>query len=201
LHDAFEGAPPIDELALFQGVPSEARRLVAQMLERDLNAPAAHGVGRYFDAFGALGLGRPVSSYEGQVAVAWDFTADASASDAYPFEIDRGTAPIEIDLRPAVRAMVEDLRGRVAPGVMSARFHRTLVDASAGLAAELLRQLGPLPVGLTGGVFQNERLCAGIEAKLRHEYEVLRHREVPPGDGGIAVGQALIAAAFLGDKG
>jgi hydrogenase maturation protein HypF len=201
LHDAFDGAPPIDELGLFQRVPSEARRLVAQMLERDLNAPPAHGVGRYFDAFGALGLGRAVSTYEGQVAVAWDFAVDPSVRDAYPFEIDRGPSPIEIDLRPAVRAMVDDLRGGVAPGAMSARFHRTLVDASAALADELLRELGPLPVGLTGGVFQNQRLCAGMEAKLHNKYEVLRHREVPPGDGGIAVGQALIAAAFLGDKG
>lgn len=201
LHDAFEGAPPIDELALFRRVPGSARRLVAQMLERDLNAPAAHGVGRYFDAFGSLGLERPVSSYEGQVAVAWDFAADASVGDGYPFEIDRGAAPIEIDLRPAVRAMVDDLRMGVAPGAMSARFHRTLIEASAGLADGLLAELGPLPVGLTGGVFQNERLCAGIGSKLRHKYEVLRHREVPPGDGGIAVGQALIAAAFLGDKG
>jgi hydrogenase maturation protein HypF len=69
------------------------------------------------------------------------------------------------------------------------------------LAETLLADLGPVPVALTGGVFQNSRLCLGIESRLANKYEVLRHRQVPPGDGGIAIGQALIADAFLGDKG
>jgi hydrogenase maturation protein HypF len=201
LHDAFDGAPPAEDLPLFEKVPRDALRLVRQMLERDLNAPSAHGVGRYFDAFGALGLARPVSSYEGQIAVAWDFAADPSTANAYPFEIDRGAAPTEIDLRPAVREMVHDLRRGARPGAISARFHRTLAQASAELAETLLADLGPVPVALTGGVFQNSRLCLGIESRLANKYEVLRHRQVPPGDGGIAIGQALIADAFLGDKG
>jgi hydrogenase maturation protein HypF len=201
LHDAFDGEPPIEDLPLFARVPRDARQLVAKMLERDLNAPLAHGVGRYFDAFGALGLGRPVSSYEGQIAIAWDFAADAGTTNAYPFAIDRTRVPAEIDLRLAVRAMVEDIRHGARPSAISARFHQTIADASTELAEALLADLGRVPVALTGGVFQNERLCSRIEAKLSHQYEVLRHREVPPGDGGIAIGQALIADAFLGDKG
>lgn len=201
LHDAFDGKPPVEDLPLFAQVPDDARRLVAQMLERDLNAPRAHGVGRYFDAFGALGLGRPVSSFEGQIAIAWDFAADDGATNRYPFEVDRARTPNEIDLRPAVRAMVEDIRSGTRPGVISARFHRTLAEASAELTEALLAELGRLPVALTGGVFQNERLCSGVQSRLANKYDVLRHREVPPGDGGIAVGQALIADAFLGDKG
>lgn len=201
LHDAFDGEPPVEDLPLFEHVPREALRLVAQMLERDLNAPRAHGVGRYFDAFGALGLCRPQSSYEGQVAIAWDFAADPSTAGAYPFAIDRDSTPVEVDLRPAVRAMVDDLRDGSAPGTISARFHHTVAEASAELVEALLAELGPMPVALTGGVFQNGRLCSEIESKLSRKYDSLRHREVPPGDGGIAVGQALIADAFLGDKG
>lgn len=201
LHDAFDGEPPVEDVPLFAQVPGDTLRLVGQMLARDVNAPQAHGVGRYFDAFGALGLERPSSSYEGQIAVAWDFAADEGVTSTYPFEIGRTGEHAEIDLRPATRAMVDDIRNATPAGVISARFHRTLTDASATLAEALLADLGPLPVALTGGVFQNERLCAGIAKRLSSSYEVLRHSRVPPGDGGLAVGQALIADAFLGDKG
>lgn len=201
LHDAFDGEPPLEDLPLFKKVPLDALRLVNQMLERDLNAPRAHGVGRYFDAFGALGLERPVSSYEGQIAVSWDFAADSETLDSYPFEIDGAATPAQIDLRPSVRALVNDIVEGTPPGAISARFHRTVARASAGLAETLLQEIGPVPVALTGGVFQNARLCSDIELQLSSKYEVLRHREVPPGDGGIAIGQALIADAFLGDKG
>ena len=200
LHDAFDGEPPIGTVDLFDAVPREALGLVQQMLDGDLNAPLAHGVGRYFDAFGAIGLRRARSSYEGQLAVAWDFAA--SDDDArYPFHIDRERVPTWIDLRPAVRAMVDDLQQGRSGSLISARFHNTLIEASTAAAHQILRERGPLRVVLTGGVFQNARMASGIEAQLSSEYEVLRHREVPPGDGGIALGQALIADRVLGDNG
>ena len=171
------------------------------MLERDLNAPAAHGVGRYFDAFGALGLGRPVSTYEGQIAIAWDFAASGDTSTSYPFEIDDRVSPIRIDLRSAVHALVDHLRNGVSRGLISDRFHETVIRATATVGAALLDRHGAPTVALTGGVFQNARLAAGVEAQLSNKSRVLRHCEIPPGDGGIAVGQALIADAFLGDKG
>ena len=96
---------------------------------------------------------------------------------------------------------MNDIVEGTPPGAISARFHRTVARASASLAETLLEEIGPVPVALTGGVFQNARLCSDIELQLSSKYEVLRHREVPPGDGGIAIGQALIADAFLGDKG
>ena len=199
--DAIDGAAPIESLALFDAVSGEARGVVAQMLERDLNAPAAHGVGRYFDAFGALARPRPQSSYEGQVAHAWDVAADEGAHEPNGFELDEITTPPQIDLRPAVREAVGALLAGASPGVISGRFHATLVEATAVVTEQLLGRLGPLPVALTGGVFQNSTLCSGVQAKLHNKYKVLRHQEVPPGDGGIALGQALIADAFLGDKG
>ena len=87
-------------------------------------------------------------------------------------------------------------RGRV-----SARFHNTLVQASGKVVDRILRDRARVPIVLTGGVFQNATLSAGIAKKLSHEYEVLRHSAVPAGDGGIALGQALIADAILGHKG
>ena len=201
LHDAFDGDPPVDALSLFHDIPPQSIAVVKQMLERELNAPLARGVGRYFDAFGALALNRPVSTYEGQIAVAWDFVADDDVPESYPFEIDRSRTPMEVDLRPAVRAAVDDICAEVAPSVISARFHNAVVGVTIAVLQALMADRDSVPVALTGGVFQNARLCSGVEKKLLNKYAVLRHREVPPGDGGIALGQALIADAFLGDKG
>ena len=200
LHDAFDGKPPVESVPLFGAVSPESIRVVGQMIERGLNAPRARGVGRYFDGFGAMAFQRPVSRYEGQVAMAWDHVASDTVTEAYPFDFDRNRAPMEVDLRPAVRAAFEDVVSGVAPGDVSARFHNALIDLTVEVVEGLSRSLGNVPVALTGGVFQNSRLTAGIVQKLSNEVALLRHSEVPPGDGGIALGQALIADAFLGDK-
>jgi hydrogenase maturation protein HypF len=201
LHDAFDGEPPLDSLRLFEDVPRQSIRVVSQMIERDLNAPQARGVGRYFDGFGALALNRPMSTYEGQVAIAWNHVANPAVRDAYPFALDQSAAPTEVDLRPAVRAAVEDVASGVPSSDVSARFHNTLGTLTTEVVKSLLAEVGDMPVALTGGVFQNARLTADIVEKLPNKIALLRHREVPPGDGGIALGQALIADAFLGDKG
>jgi len=201
LHDAFDGCPPIDSVPLFRDVAPESIRVVSQMIERELNSPLARGVGRYFDGFGSLALARPVSTYEGQVAIAWDHVAANQVRDAYPFALDRIASPTEVDLRPAVRAAFEDVVTGVPPALISGRFHNTVVMVTVEVVEALLADLGSVPVALTGGVFQNARLTTGIVEKLGNKIQLLRHREVPPGDGGIALGQALIAGAILGDKG
>jgi hydrogenase maturation protein HypF len=196
--DAFGPDAPLERIPLFRAVAPGELAVVRRLVETGLNAPRAHGAGRAFDAAGALALGRGVSRHEGQVALALDNAAGLEAgADAapYPFDLDTAGPVTELDLRPLWRALVEDVVLGVAPAVVSARFHAALVRAAAEQVRSASRVTGRLPVVLTGGCFQNARLAEGILAELALSCEVYPHGQVPPGDGGIALGQALVADA------
>jgi hydrogenase maturation protein HypF len=195
LLDAFGADAPLERLPLFCRVGAKELDVVRRMLAAGLNAPLAHGAGRAFDAAGAIALGRPSAQFEGQVALALDSAADPGDAGRYPFSIIDGPVD-ELDLRPLWRALAgETLEGRPA-GAISARFHDALAAAGAELIRRAVRRTGKLPVVLTGGCFQNARLAEGILAGLSGSLDVYLHGEVPPGDGGIALGQALVADAI-----
>jgi hydrogenase maturation protein HypF len=196
LLDSFPEGAPLDRFPVFDRVPKETRRVVERMLERGIATPRARGVGRYFDAFGALLLDRPTSRYEGQVAMEWNLVADPRERGSYPFLLDTSIGPAEIDLRPSVRAAAEDLFDGVPPAAISARFHDTLARAAGALLRHAESARGPLPVVLSGGCFQNSLLTGKVLSALEGR-TVFRHRRVPPGDGGLALGQAAVAAAIV----
>ncbi len=195
LLDAFDGAPPLDALPLFRRVPVAELEVVRRMLAAGVSSPPAHGVGRAFDAAGALALGRPESRHEGQVALALDGAADPGEAGAYPSEVGRSGELALLDLRPLWRALAADVAAGVAPGVVSARFHAGLVAGGAAQVRAAAAQVGRRPVVLTGGCFQNARLAEGIARELSGAFEVYTHSHVPPGDGGLSLGQALVADA------
>ena len=198
LDEAFAGAPPLDALALFRSVTAREVEVVRRMIASGLNSPPAHGMGRLFDAVGALALGRGVSRYEGQVAVALDNAAGPDGRSPYPFDVDEAASPWQLDWRPLVRAAAGDLLAGRGAGEVSARFHAALAVATADLVRRVARRHGRLPVVLTGGCFQNARLAEGVAGGLSGEFEVYLHGQVPPGDGGLALGQALVAEATAG---
>ena len=205
LDDAFDGRPPVDALALFDTVPRDRRQAVEAMLSRDGLCARAHGVGRYFDAIGALVLCTPRVSHQGELAQALCFAADRRPAPPYAFEIDRSGPVWQIDLRAAVRALADDVASGVAPGEVADRFHATLVAAGA-LALEsalpLLREAQADGAGsrpravLAGGCFQSPLLVEGFEQHLARTFDVLRASALPPGDGGLAFGQVIVADAI-----
>jgi hydrogenase maturation protein HypF len=189
LDDAFDGAPPLHRIPLFRDFEHRAIESIRRMIARNFNAPLARGVGRWFDAFGAIALGMQDARYEGEVAFLWNLAADANERGRYEVVIRDGAAPWEIDPRPMVVSAVRDFTCGVSPSIISAKFHNTI----AAVTIEVARAAGDYPIVLAGGCFQNALLTERILESLPH---ALINRNVPPGDGGLALGQAVIANAF-----
>jgi hydrogenase maturation protein HypF len=188
------------------------RRLAAKplaplqrMLETGLNAPLSSSAGRLFDAVAAtLGLCADATSYEGQAAIELEVLAErgqGDASDGYPVNIGEG-APIRIGWEALWPALLEDLEHGTPREVIAARFHAGLAAGLAQIGAELAARHGLKRAVLSGGVFQNRMLLQGVAEALRSlGLDVLTPRRVPPNDGGIALGQAVIVAARAAGKG
>jgi hydrogenase maturation protein HypF len=202
LDAAFGGGPPAG-----LAVAERNRRLwpgVLAMARRGVNAPLTSSAGRLFDAVAAILGVRDEINYEGQAAVELEQLADPAERGAYPAAIDAGagSGPFVVAGADLVRAVTEDLVAGVAPPVIAGRFH----NGVAGLitrGCELLRERHGLgTVALSGGVFQNLLLLEGVAARLEAGgFEVLVHSRVPCNDGGISLGQAVVAAAVAGNAG
>ena len=209
-----DAALEMDDLAPIRALRPTERKLLAQMLAKGVNTPITTSAGRLFDGVAALiGLLQQVS-FEGQAAMALEFAADVAEAGAYPIVVScwfkvqgsRFTSfdfqpepsaylqPAILDWRPLLDAVLTDLRRGVSPGIMAARFHNALVEAIVAVA----QVVGERRVALTGGCFQNRLLTERAAERLeRAGFEVLLHRQAPPNDGGISLGQVVIAAARL----
>ncbi|MFA6958900.1 MAG: carbamoyltransferase HypF [Thermoanaerobaculia bacterium] len=197
LDDTFGAGRWPDSLPIASKLDATALRSVRSILASGLNTMPAHGAGRWFDAFGAIFLGRELSRYEGQIALEWNLAADASERLPFPFDIDRSGPVWRIDLRPALIDAVRAFSAGAPISSVAGRFHATLSAAAAATLRERTRESGRLPVVLAGGCFQNALLAESFLRDLTPEFEVALPRTVPPGDGGIAFGQAVVANALI----
>jgi hydrogenase maturation protein HypF len=197
LDDTFGAGKWPDSLPIAATLDESAVRGVRSMLASGLNSAPAHGAGRWFDAFGAIFLGRDQSRYEGQVALEWNLAADESERRPFAFDIDRSAATWRIDLRPALTEAVRAFEVGSPVSSIAGRFHATLSAAAAATLRERTRETGRLPVVLGGGCFQNALLTESFLRDLTPEFDVALARTVPPGDGGIAFGQAVVANALI----
>ena len=196
LVDAFDDDLPPAMWSMWPDVTPQQLVAALTMLRSGAVPPIARGVGRYFDGFGALFLGRSRASFEGQIALEWNQAADPAATRVYPFRIAHGPSCPEVDLRPAVRDAVRDRARGEPPSAIAAAFHTTIAAATAAVVRRAAKKYGRLPIVASGGCFQNALLAERVLDALAPEHDVLLQRAVPPGDGGIALGQAVIADAI-----
>ena len=172
--------------------PEELAGLTTVLRRRQF-APRTSSIGRLFDAVAAL-CGMPGEiSYEGQAAMALEYAAEASVTEAYPFPLN-DAVPAVADWGPLVEALLEDIKAGVPRSLIAARFHNALANLAVTVVERFAVQC-ERRVALGGGCFHNAYLTAAVREKLTAAgFNTYINREVPPGDGGIALGQAWIAA-------
>ena len=177
-----------------QWLAHQPRGLVRAAARQGLNAPACSSVGRLFDAVAAaLGICRDRQTYEGEAGMRLEALVDIdqlAVVEPYPFVMQGN----EIDPAPMLHALLRDQRLGLAPALLSARFHVGLAQAFCAPARALVKRGEAQAVVLSGGCFQNRVLHQACLAALA-DVPVLAHQRIPSNDGGLALGQALIAAA------
>jgi hydrogenase maturation protein HypF len=170
------------------------RETLERMLDQGINTPLTSSMGRLFDAAASLCGIRHRVTYEAQAASELEAAYDPSERGAYRFAIEDGV----LDPSPALRDLAADVRAGRRVGILSARFHHGVADAVTEACRRIRDTFGLDRVVLSGGVWQNLVLLREATRRLEAaEFQVLAHRRVPTNDGGLALGQAMVAAARL----
>jgi hydrogenase maturation protein HypF len=204
LRETFGSSLPSD-LDLFKQVPGRDIDLVTQMIAKQVNTVSTSSCGRLFDAVASLiGLRQEVT-FEGQAAIELEMATQPGVHESYPFAIEDGASEqmsvAQIDMRPMIAEIVADVGKGASKGMMASRFHNTIADAIAEVCRRIRWSDGLNRVCLSGGSFQNVYLLERATALLECAgFEVFQHSAVPANDGGIALGQAIIASEILNQR-
>ncbi len=171
--------------------------IVDAMLARRLNCFDTSSCGRLFDAVSSIVGLRHEVTFEGQAAIELEMIADPGIERAYPYEVT-GDDPAQVDMRPMIQAILSDLSRAVAASEIAAAFHNTIGKLIVDVCQKVRQRDGLNRVCLSGGTFQNMFLLERAVRGLRQNgFDIFLHSKVPPNDGGIALGQAVIANALL----
>ncbi|HEY2121100.1 MAG TPA: carbamoyltransferase HypF [Candidatus Acidoferrum sp.] len=187
------------DLPFLKEIDARKLQVVLQMMEREIHSPRTSSCGRLFDAVAALTGLRNSVTYEAQAAIELEMAAhDSTDEGAYPFSLVKEGSLWKIGTRSLFDWLIADLRKQVSVPDMSRRFHNGLALVMADIATKIREERNLNRVCLSGGCFQNVLLFEFMLKALRNQnFEVYFHSEVPAGDGGISLGQALVAAHLL----
>jgi hydrogenase maturation protein HypF len=184
------------DIPFIRQLKKQPTELLIRMLERNVNAPLTSSCGRLFDAVAALAGVRQKVNYEAQAAIELEMMMDdADDSIAYAMDVQQKETCSVIGTRPLFESLIGDLQKGTPSPVVSKRFHNGLVEVFAKIANALRQRTSLNRVCLSGGTFHNTYLLEKLTSKLAgHGFEVFTHSEVPAGDGGLSLGQAMVAA-------
>jgi hydrogenase maturation protein HypF len=183
-------------LPVLQTVGGDRAGVILQMIKKGVNSPETSSLGRLFDGIAAIIGIRDSVRFEGQAAMELEMAADPAEKGHYDWQWNRSGEHYIIDPGPVVSGVVTDCINGVPVPVISGRFHNTLAQLFAALCHEIRSDTGLDRVVMSGGVFQNTTLLTGLSAALaKMGFKVYSHKLVPANDGGISLGQAVVAAA------
>ena len=165
-----------------------------RMIGQRVNSPLTSSMGRLFDAVSSLLSIRDTVNYEGQAAIELETAADAEVKEEYPFKIQETRRPMIVDPVEMVKGIVQDLISGCPRSFISGKFHRTIARLVVETCRRIRLESGLDRVVLSGGVFQNTLLLEWVFHGLKQAgFKVYTHHLVPTNDGGVSLGQAVIA--------
>lgn len=168
--------------------------ILKRMIEKSVNTPLTSSMGRLFDAVSPLLSIRDTVNYEGQAAIELEMAAGPEGKDGYPFKIQEKERPMVVNPIETVTGVVQDLIQGHSPSRISGKFHRTMARLVVETCKRIRLKEDMDRVVLSGGVFQNTLLLALVFDGLKEAgFQVYTHHLVPTNDGGISLGQAVIA--------
>lgn len=174
-------------------VKSEKVDLVKNLVKRRINSPLTSSAGRLFDAVAAIVGIRGKISYEGQAAIEFEMLSKERKESSYPFKINEQKDGFVVDTRPLINAILEERKKGVDVEVIATRFHWSLSYIILNVCELLRKYWGLNEVALSGGVFQNSLLVKQtVDLLTSAGFEVFLHKLLPPNDGGISLGQAVV---------
>ena len=187
---------PVEDLPFLQNIDKQALRILRQQINRKLNSPLTSSMGRLFDSVASfIGIRNEVT-YEAQAAMEMEVLSKPFISSAkpYPYGIEEAKSANLIRLREFLSAIVQEVRANESIGAISARFHKTIAAMAIDVCERGRERTNLNEVALSGGVWQNQTLLDLVRDGLRQKgFIVYFHRQVPSNDGGLALGQAVIA--------
>jgi len=173
----------------------EECRLLFSQLSNPSEEIRTSSAGRLFEAVSALLGICAINRYEGQAAIELEARADMISDGAYAYEVEWDQGEIIMNVIPLWREITDDLARNIPTGIIAERFHRTIVKLFVAALNKARDNTGLNDVVISGGVFHNEILSAQLVKLLQvYGFKVYQHRGIPPGDGGISLGQAIIAS-------
>jgi len=183
---------------LIKRIDLQKRNILKRMIEKRINTPWTSSMGRLFDAIASILSVRDQVHYEGQAAIELEMMADHEVKEEYPFLIKKDERPMVIDPIGVVRGVIRDLLEKISPSRISGKFHRSIAQLIIETCEAIRSEEDLNRVVLSGGVFQNITLLSFVTKGLRRlGFEVYHHHLVPTNDGGISLGQAVIAHMML----
>ncbi|MFH1336309.1 MAG: carbamoyltransferase HypF, partial [Candidatus Zixiibacteriota bacterium] len=188
------------DLEYLENLNEVEERIMKQQIDKGINSPLTSSCGRLFDAVSSLCRVRDEVFYEGEAAIDLEMLADEDEKGSYPFDIKPGNESLVIDTKPVIEAVVKDLQDKVDVSTISAKFHNTVVEIICRICEQIRDSEEINRVALGGGVFQNFFLFTRALKKLRgNGFEVYYHKKVPANDGGISLGQVVVANESVKD--
>jgi hydrogenase maturation protein HypF len=183
-------------LPFLEGIARPKLDLILQALDRRINSPLTSSCGRLFDAVAAIAGVRQQVTYEAQAAIELEMAiGNWDSDDAYDFRLLPGQDSLIISTRPMFEGLVEDICQHRSTAEISQKFHNGLVNVFVQIAAKLREHTSLNRVCLSGGTFNNLYLTIQLLSRLgENGFEVFTQNEVPAGDGGLSLGQAMVAA-------